>query len=80
MELYREGAEYVSRSQARRIMTGLDKFETIELDFKGIDSIGQAFADEVFRVWHADHPGTRIIPRNANENVIFMIQRAKGKE
>lgn len=78
--LYRGGAEYVSRSQARRIMTGLEKFETIELDFKDIDSIGQAFADEVFRVWHSGHPDTRIIPRNANENVMFMIQRAKGRE
>lgn len=78
--LYRGGAEYVSRSQARRIMTGLEKFETIELDFKGIDSIGQAFGDEVFRVWHFDHPGTRVIPRNANDNVMFMIRRAKGKE
>lgn len=78
--LYRGRAECVSRSQARRIMTGLDKFKTIELDFKDMDSIGQAFADEVFRVWHSGHPDTRIIPRNANENVTFMIQRTKGEE
>jgi len=78
--LYRGGAEYVSRSQARRILTGLEKFETVDLDFKGIDSVGQAFADEVFRVWQTGHPKTRILPKNANENIMFMIRRATGKE
>jgi hypothetical protein len=78
--LYREGAEYVSRSQARRIMTGLDKFESVELDFKGIETVGQAFADEVFRVWSAGHPNTVITPINASENIMFMIGRARGKD
>ncbi|GAI71454.1 unnamed protein product, partial [marine sediment metagenome] len=35
---------------ARRVLTGLENFKTIILDFREIDTIGQAFADEIFRV------------------------------
>jgi len=78
VSLYQAGVAYVSRSQARRIVTGLEKFRTIELDFKAVDTVGQAFADEIFRVWQAHHKDIEIIPRNANENVLFMINRAKA--
>jgi len=76
VKLFREGAPYVSRSQARRIVTGLDKFGSIELDFEGIQTVGQGFADEIFRVWHLQHPSIRIIARNAGETVLFMIRHA----
>ncbi len=76
VRLYKNNVQYVSRSQARRIVVGLEQFKTIELDFQGIDTVGQAFADEIFRVWHARHPEIRIIPKNMNENVEFMIKRA----
>jgi biotin operon repressor len=42
--------EYISRSEARRIYHGLDKFKVIILDFKGVKIIGQGFADELFRI------------------------------
>jgi hypothetical protein len=74
VKLFREGVEYMSRSQARRIAVGLEKFKVVELDFNGVETIGQAFADEIFRVWHAQHPDIRIVPVNAGENVIFMIK------
>lgn len=38
-------------------------------------SIGQAFADEVFRVFRARHPDTKILAVNANDAVQFMIDR-----
>jgi anti-sigma regulatory factor (Ser/Thr protein kinase)/uncharacterized protein (DUF1330 family) len=76
VSLFKMGADYISRSQARRILVGLDKFKTIILDFAGIDTVGQAFADEVFRIWQSHHPTTRIIPQNTNENITFMIKRA----
>jgi len=41
---------HVSRSQAKRLLMGLEKFNTIILDFKGVVSVGQAFVDQVFRV------------------------------
>ncbi|HOD72451.1 MAG: Histidine kinase-, DNA gyrase B-, and HSP90-like ATPase [Syntrophorhabdus sp. PtaB.Bin047] len=76
VRLYRNNVQYVSRSQARRIVVGLERFKTIELDFQGIDTVGQAFADEIFRVWQVRHPESRIVPRNMNENVEFMVRRA----
>jgi anti-sigma regulatory factor (Ser/Thr protein kinase) len=74
VKLFREGVDYVSRSQARRILTGLEKFKTIELDFAGIKSIGQGFADEIFRVWKAHHANTKIVSKNIDENTLFMIK------
>lgn len=77
VNLYHQNVDYVSRSQARRILAGLDKFKTIELDFKDIKTIGQAFADEIFRVWQVGHKDVRFIIQNANENVMLMIKRAQ---
>jgi anti-sigma regulatory factor (Ser/Thr protein kinase) len=74
VKLFRQGVEYLSRSQARRIVVGLERFKSVELDFRGIDTIGQGFADEIFRVWRLTHPGVRIIPVNAIEIVLFMIR------
>ena len=51
---------YVSRSEARRLLAGLDKFKEIELDFSGVTALGQGFADEVFRIFAKAHPGISI--------------------
>jgi len=48
--------EYISRSEARRINHGLDKFKVIILDFKGVKIIGQGFADELFRIFMQNYP------------------------
>jgi anti-sigma regulatory factor (Ser/Thr protein kinase)/predicted transcriptional regulator len=77
VKLYHQDVDYVSRSQARRILTGLEKFKTIELDFKDVKTIGQALADEVFRIWQAVHKDVKFVIRNANENVMLMIKRAQ---
>lgn len=74
--LYKTATGYISRSQGRRVMSGLEKFKTIVLDFKDVATVGQAFADEVFRIWQNKYPAIKIIPRNADENVKFMINRA----
>jgi anti-sigma regulatory factor (Ser/Thr protein kinase) len=73
IELFKTKGTYVSRSQARRVLLGLEKFKTVVLDFKGVQTVGQAFADEVFRVWHKNHPSIRIDMRNANDNIRFMV-------
>jgi anti-sigma regulatory factor (Ser/Thr protein kinase) len=78
VRLYATGTIYISRSQARRILSGLEKFKTIVLDFKGVPTIGQAFADEIFRVFPSKFPTIEIQTRNANEAVQFMIDHAKG--
>ncbi len=78
VNLYVADNIFVSRSQARRILSGLNNFKEITLDFKGVETIGQAFADEVFRVWKSHHPQIKIIYRNANKNILFMIKRSLG--
>ncbi len=57
--------EYTSRSEARRLLAGLEKFREITLDFKGVTSIGQGFADEIFRVFARHHPKITIKVENA---------------
>lgn len=76
VRLYAAGATYLSRSQARRILSGLEKFRAVTLDFEGVPAIGQAFADEIFRVYRAAHPEVAIVPINTNEAVRFMMERA----
>ncbi len=68
--------ELVSRSQARRVLARFDRFKMIVLDFRGIESIGQAFADEIFRVFARAHPDIELLPVNASEQVNRMIHRA----
>jgi len=77
VELARLGYErYISRSQAKRILHGLEKFKHIILDFHGIEAVGQGFVDEVFRVYQNKYPDTIITYHDANESVEFMIQRS----
>jgi len=70
-----EEERYVSRSQAKRILIGLEKFREIILDFKDITSVGQGFVDEIFRVFKNEHPETLIKYCNANTDVEFRIKR-----
>lgn len=42
-----EGEKLVSRSQAKRLTMRFERFQTVVLDFTGVEEIGQAFADEV---------------------------------
>lgn len=71
---------HVSRSQAKRLLMGLEKFITIVLDFKGVESVGQAFVDEVFRVFQNEHPNIAIHYINANDEVSSMIRRGLTSE
>ncbi len=66
----------VSRSQAKRLLVRVDKFKTVIFDFSDVESIGQAFADEVFRVFANRHPEIELIPLNTNKAVSQMINRA----
>jgi hypothetical protein len=66
----------LSRSQARKLLYGLDKFERIQLDFQKVKGIGQGFADEIFRVYAQAHPDKLVEPVNANDVVAFFIKKA----
>ena len=71
-----DGEKLTSRSQAKRVMARLERFKEVMLDFASVDEIGPAFADEIFRVWANEHPGTHIAWTNTSEPVNRMIRRA----
>ena len=68
----------VSRSQAKRLLTRVDRFNTVIFDFEGVESIGQAFADEIFRVFAGRHPEIDFSEIKANNDVQRMIRRARS--
>jgi len=76
VKLHAMETEFISRSQARRLLSGLEKFSVITLDFAGVNTMGQGFADEVFRVWQARYPDKTIVAENAGENIRLWIDRA----
>ncbi|MDD3897056.1 MAG: DUF4325 domain-containing protein [Candidatus Peribacteraceae bacterium] len=79
VRLYTMGTIHISRSQARRVLAGLEKFTSIVLDFEKVPNVGQAFADEIFRVFKNRYPAIQITPVNMNDAVRFMVERV-GKE
>lgn len=70
----------VSRSQAKRLLARIDRFKVVVFDFVGVTSIGQAFADEVFRVFANQHPDIEILAVNAAAAVKQMISRARARD
>jgi len=79
VKLFTSGGVHISRSQARRILDGLDKFKVILLDFENVPLVGQAFADEIYRVFQNKHPNIVIQEENMSEGVRFMVERAKNE-
>lgn len=79
VKLYTVAGVHISRSQARRVLAGLEKFKIILFDFDKVPVIGQAFADEIYRVFQNRHPDIRLQEINMNEGVKFMIDRAKNE-
>lgn len=71
-----ENEKLISRSQARRVLTRVDRFKIVIFDFEGVQSIGQAFADEIFRVFKKQRPEIQINYTNANLETEAMIKRA----
>lgn len=69
----------VSRSQAKRVLARVELFKTVAFDFKGVDYIGQAFSDEIFRVFANAHPDIELLAINANSAVKRMIARARSR-
>lgn len=65
----------ISRSQAKRLLARVDRFRTVVFDFEGVAGIGQAFADQIFRVFVRNHPEVEVVWVNANPAVKRMIQR-----
>lgn len=74
-----EHDQLVSRSSAKRVLARFNRFKEVWLDFQGVERIGQAFADEIFRVYAKSHPEISFTFTNASPEVERMIMRAIAK-
>jgi hypothetical protein len=72
-------AELVSRSQAKRLLARVELFDVVVFDFANVETIGQAFADEIFRVYARSHPAISLRDVRANKRVLDMISRARSE-
>ncbi|HEX3731371.1 MAG TPA: DUF4325 domain-containing protein [Mycobacteriales bacterium] len=80
VKLFEIGTTFVSRSEAKRLLDGLEAdFDTVEVDFAGVTDVGQGFVDELLRVWPRAHPTKTIVPSNMNEAVEFMVKRGLAR-
>jgi hypothetical protein len=80
VNLARYGNEnLISRSQAKRLVARVELFKTVIFDFEHVPTIGQAFADEIFRVFALSHPDIEIYETHANSEVKRMIARARSR-
>ena len=70
--------DYVSRSEARRLLANLEKFSEMVLDFRDVQSMGQGFADEVFRVFASRYPAIVISTENTNPVLDAMIRHVRS--
>lgn len=78
VRLARVGDEnLVSRSQAKRLLQRVDRFRHVVLDFEAVERIGQAFADEIFRVFALANPEVELVAMHATPEVQQMIRRAE---
>lgn len=68
-----DGIGLESRAQARRVASRLNRFRRAEVDFGGVADIGQAFADELFRVLARNQPDLDLVPVNMSKVVSAMI-------
>ncbi len=70
--------QLISRSQAKRVLARVELFKIVVFDFNEVPSIGQSFADEIFRVFAQKHPEIQMLTIKANSAVKRMIDRAKS--
>jgi DNA-binding transcriptional ArsR family regulator len=68
----------ISRSQAKRLLARVELFETVIFDFNEVETIGPAFADEIFRVFPLRYPEISLYSIHANSAVKRMIERARS--
>ena len=68
----------VSRSEGRRLGELILKFKEVDLDFTGVDEVGQAFCHELFIVWQGRNPQIKLNVLNAHTDVSNMIRRVQN--
>jgi hypothetical protein len=69
------GGNPVSRSEARRLLESISVFTDINLDFSGVEEIGQGFAHELFVLGKQKFPQINLRTTNTCKTVEDMIKR-----
>lgn len=77
VKLFETGNRFLSRSEAKRLLTGLGRFRNVIVDFNGVAAVGQGFVDEMFRVWPSRHPHTRLHPVNMVPPIAFIVEHGR---
>ena len=67
-------SECISRSAAKRLVAPVDEFKDVVLDFAGVSAPGQAFADEVFRVFMQANRGMKLKVRDLKSELPPMVR------
>jgi len=67
----------MSRSEAKRLLLGLDDYSVLDFNFKNVDEVGQGFCDEIFRVYANKNPGKVLSYHGASDVVRYMIERSR---
>ena len=67
----------MSRSEAKRLLLGLDEYTVLDFNFKNVDEVGQGFCDEIFRVYANRNPGKVLSYHGASDVVRYMIERSR---
>ncbi|SKA63308.1 protein of unknown function [Eubacterium uniforme] len=63
------GSSPTSRSQAKRLCAGLEEFSEVELDFEGLDWMGQGFAHQLFIVFANNNPNVKLVIKGMSDDV-----------
>ena len=56
----------------------MDQFDEVELDFKDVEEIGQAFAHELFVKFANNNPNIKLSVVNSNQRIDAMINHVKN--
>jgi hypothetical protein len=75
VHLFETGGTFVSRSEAKRLTTRLERFDNVIVDFQRVGEVGQGFIDELFRVWQREHPDVTLTAVNMSPAVEQMVRR-----
>ena len=67
----------MSRSEAKRLLLGLDEYTVLDFNFKNVDEVGQGFCDEIFRVYANKNHGKVLSYHGASDVVRYMIERSR---
>jgi anti-sigma regulatory factor (Ser/Thr protein kinase) len=67
----------MSRSEAKRLLLGLDEYAVLDFNFQNVDEVGQGFCDEIFRVYATRNPDKVLSYHGASDVVRYMIERSR---